>query len=165
MEIWRLRDYGGAVKSMIAAFVLFLVLAFASAGPNSQAQSKAFNIRGGGYELKLRLSASKLSPALLSGCWGDPGKPAQINAFKLSLKGEEIYIPCTAYIDLLSIDRAWIADAREGCVIHLQGGEASTGYRAELHITRRTLKYRIVRQAEFPDKSYEKTEYHFPITN
>ena len=147
---------GDVVKSIIAVLVLFLVLGFVSAGPNLQAQSKAFNIRGGGYEL---------SPELLSGCWGDPRKPVQVNSFELTFRGEEVYVPCSAYIDLLSIDRAWIADSFEGCVIHFQGGEASTGFHAELHITRSTLKYRIVRHAEFPDKSYEKTEYHFPITN
>ena len=97
--------------------------------------------------------------------WGEELKLPKyfIKDLKIVYKQETLYIPISAFIDLGNPQTIKIKNTKiNGCFhIEICGGDASTSYKAVLIFENMFIKKRIVKHLEFPETSWEKTEYHF----
>ena len=85
-----------------------------------------------------------------------------IENLKVKYKNESLYIPMSAYVGLGNPSSIKIVIKKEGSFnVEIYGGDASTSYMVTLIFENNYLKKRIVRHQEFPESSWEITEYHF----
>lgn len=98
--------------------------------------------------------------------WGNlgPGSLVVLD-LKITFKGSAVWVPLSAYYDLANPNTVQIAEKRSGCIVRIEGGDASEGYRAEIVVKRRKLSSRAVHLGEFPEALWERTIYvNIPIT-
>lgn len=90
---------------------------------------------------------------------GIPGKT--VSQLRLVVRGEELVLSRSAYADLASINCASLTQTADGWQVELTGGDAATGFKAQLQFDLKAIKARRVASTEFPDDAYEVTEYRF----
>jgi len=95
--------------------------------------------------------------------WGGGGRtpPEEIvTGIVLKSKNTVIRVPRSAYADLSNVNRIWIVKTKGGCVVHLEGGDASVAYRAIFTVRGTDLIDRKVADGEFPEYNWERTVYY-----
>ena len=95
--------------------------------------------------------------------WGGGGStPPEmlVTGIRIACKGQTIRIPRSAYADLANVNRVLIILKKGGCILRLEGGDASVAYDADLVVRGSNLMQRWVRDGEFPENFWEKTTYY-----
>jgi len=94
--------------------------------------------------------------------WGafDDIKNSYVDDLSIWYNGVEIYEPMSCYTDLSNVDTFKIVPIKGGLVIKIEGGDASTGYEAQIVVRGDTVIRRSVHAGEFPESFWEKTQYH-----
>lgn len=94
---------------------------------------------------------------------GDQMKPPKsiIESINVTVGGEEIYLPLSAYVDLGNPARASVVSTVTGFELIITGGDAGGAYDAKFVFDQRWLLRRRVASREFPSEAWEETVYAF----
>ena len=91
--------------------------------------------------------------------WGGwPDKPV-VDNLVIKRKGKLLRVPRSCYSDLAWASSLKVNVQPGGCVVEIEGGDASVGYIARIAVVGDQIRSRTVRLGESPDTNYEKTEY------
>lgn len=115
----------------------------------------------GVFTVELDLSSSKCEEAQSTLWWGTEKCPAEnaIEKIRVAIDERQIMIPRSAFSDLAGVRRAALRARSDDVVLIIEGGQTSSGYRAELTFDAGELVMRIVRSRTFPDEVSETTIY------
>jgi hypothetical protein len=122
-----------------------------------------------GNTIRIAISQTKLDApsfpykgALLWG--GDVGEPPQtvVRSIQIIQNRKAILVPLSAYSDLGDVKFASIEPAKEGFTLRVHGGNTATSYDVTFAFSQGYLRTRTVRNREFPDERWEKTQFSFP---
>jgi hypothetical protein len=146
----------------ILAIAAFSSLATMGAKHHAQRVVKRFHKSLGKY--KVELTEVDEQPAT-GAYWGafesyELTKNTYVDDLSIWYNGAEISEPMSCYADLANIDSLKITPIKGGMVINIQGGDASTGYDAQIVVKGDKVAQRSVHSGEFRDEDWEKTQYH-----
>ena len=112
-------------------------------------------------QAKLDLSSFLYRDALLWG--GDVNELPQtvLISIHITQNRKALFVPLSAYSDLGDVKFASVDPTKKGFTVHVHGGGTATGYDATFSFSQGFLTTRTVRNREFPDESWEKTQYSF----
>ena len=80
---------------------------------------------------------------------------------KVVIGNKKIFVPLSAYCDLTDPNEVKLDTNHDSFNLIIYGGDAGCSYIAELIFKNKKIKYRNVFHGEFPDETWEKTEYSF----
>ena len=156
------------VKKMIFAILVFLPSWVIGAANTGLRFDEPLVFRNDPIKLVVKIEKSKteeICQGSNSRRWGSEYicPNWQITQFDLSFEEKPVFIPYSAFSDLgdptlIQIEKD---DNRHIYLIKIEGGDATTSYRATLKFQANLLLERIVRHSEFPDDAWEKTIYKF----
>ncbi|MDR3687735.1 MAG: hypothetical protein P4L46_00030 [Fimbriimonas sp.] len=73
--------------------------------------------------------------------------------------GVSVDVPRSVYADLTNVNRLTCRSSGKGCTISIEGGDAASGYVAEVVVKNGKVDRRRVREGEFPENHWEQTTY------
>jgi hypothetical protein len=121
-----------------------------------------------GNIVQIEISQAKLDPfsllykgALLWGGDVDELPQTVLTSIHITQNRKAVFVPLSAYSDMGDVKFASIEPTKGGFALHVHGGGTATGYDATFSFSRGFLKTRTVRNREFPDETWEKTQYSF----
>jgi hypothetical protein len=115
-----------------------------------------------GYKVKLFCEAVPTNVLDKQQYWGGGGRtPTEVKVLRLvaSRRNQALHVPRSAYADLANMNRVWLEKAKGGVKLRIEGGDADVGYDSTLTFRGDRIVRRVVRDGEFPEYSYETTEY------
>jgi len=143
-------------------WLVLLVLLTGGAQPRSpQAPRKEERTWvAGSYRLVLQTSRLQIPEGDLWGWWGG-SRPVEkrIEQLRLYRSGKRLFVPRSAFLDLLDPKTVSIQLRGSGCEIIIDGSDAGESYTARIKVVGKNVKERSVRSREFPRLHWEKTLY------
>jgi hypothetical protein len=92
--------------------------------------------------------------------WGSfGGESPVVVSMSLTKDSTRMWLRRSAYSDLAEVNQISVDGTENGCHILITGGDASTGYKAEIIVEGEYIVRRTVRSGSFPDHHYEETIY------
>jgi len=154
-------------------FILFYCLTVSAFAMSKQVEDsgKVVDVKTDRVEVKLFLRdlAKGECNYINKWMWGTENTCPRNVAEKLSVKylGESAYIPVSSYSDLSNVKEVVIDKGREDSfyTIKISGGDAAFSYYSVLSFKGITMLSRAVHHGEFPEDSWEKTQYKFNDLN
>jgi hypothetical protein len=86
-------------------------------------------------------------------------KPRVVTDFKVTYKGEDVYVPMSAYGDLSNIHQIELEPAFDDAILRIEGGDAHEGYRCRMTFMAGLITSRHLEHGEFPEHENETTVY------
>ncbi|MDY6906536.1 MAG: hypothetical protein SWH61_17845 [Thermodesulfobacteriota bacterium] len=95
--------------------------------------------------------------------WGAELKEPRIIVTRINVEfgNTKVFVPLSAYCDLTNPNICTLQTSNKSFVLVIEGGQASTSYKAEIYFENGYIKKRKVSHQEFPDESWEETVYSF----
>ncbi|MCG8668625.1 MAG: hypothetical protein MI867_04360 [Pseudomonadales bacterium] len=157
------------LKLTVAIVSLFSIACTSIAGEGVKpAYTKEFFIKGNSIRINVVVNRPKMETNLDSTLlWGTEFATPNNNIEKIDVyfSGERIKIPYSSYSDLVNIRNVSIDILNDSFSINVTGGDAATSYTATLLFSKiGMLQTRQVSSSEFPDVSWEKTEYSYNLS-
>lgn len=156
---------------LLASCVLFVAQAllcpFASSAGVSAGSTALSAQTSSGQKIEATILASRPASDFLFRkryIWGgDESEPPAllIEAIEITVAGEEVFVPLSAFADLGSPKMASIAVSGSGFELRIVGGDAGGAYDAILSFDGPWLIRRRVSSRSFPDDAWEETNYAF----
>ncbi len=152
--------YGVSYAAMASVAGVFILTAgAASRPPHPNQPAPAITRKSGRYRVlveRSRVGAEEYGPY-----WGGGGaSPTVVSGLRVWLGRSEVSrIPRGCYRDLSEVDDVKLASTKGGLLVHIEGGDASDGYDAWIRLAGGRVVARSVHWGEFPENSWEKTEY------
>ena len=78
----------------------------------------------------------------------------------ITVAGEPLFVPRSAFADLADINNAKLATEHEKYLLILVGGDASESYVVKIEFDRKHITYRSLTSGEFPERLLQETYYH-----
>lgn len=146
-------------------FALTSVEAFAAANSVPAAPSKVVAcVAANSICVALAAEPTDKGAARMGYRWGGEDiEPPQsmVSQLVVTVKGDDVFVPLSAYADLGSPRTIEIRTTSRGFELVVNGGDASSAYRALLVFEGRLLTRRKVQHREFPREAWEETRYKF----
>jgi hypothetical protein len=130
---------------------------------NRQQTPRVFSRSIGRYKVKM----TQVDEQPASGAYWGAFKEASntyVDDLSIWVDGQEIYEPMASYSDLSNVNSMTVEASGDGLVINIKGGEATTAYTAQIVVSDNQLIKRIVRDGEFPDQNWEKSQFQATAT-
>jgi hypothetical protein len=114
-------------------------------------------------QAKLDLSSFPYRDALFWGGDVDELPQTVLTSIHITQNRKALFVPLSVYSDLGDVKFASVEPTKAGFTLHVHGGGTATGYDATVSFSQGFLKTRTVRNREFPNESWEKTQYSFAM--
>ena len=84
-----------------------------------------------------------------------------VRSVSITAGKQSVHVPLSAFSDLANAEEVAVQPTKNGYMLVIKGGEASTAYQAELEFDGEFLLRRKVFHREFPTVAWEETTYSF----
>jgi|SRR6185437_2489374 len=86
-----------------------------------------------------------------------------VDQIGITVEGNPLFVPRSAFADLADLNRAEIKAAKNGWVLTLDGGDASEGYIVKIDFDATRIKLRTMSSGTLPNKPLQETIYHLVV--
>jgi hypothetical protein len=128
-----------------------------------QSLPKAHEIKvnGIGCQATILVRDEKLPESEVETYWGGWSSPLEVvTGLRITVSGKTIWAPRSCFSDLSSINRSGISRVgKKAWKLHIDGGDAASGYDAYIYFNPSGVTKRLVRSSEESEYDYEVTRY------
>ena len=104
------------------------------------------------YKATLSQVPRHLTEDEMAGRWG-PFENSSVGVeLKITRNGEYVFVPYSCFSDLCNVNSLSLVPEDDGCLLLIDGGDASEGYHATIRVVGESVVERIVKSGEFPEE-------------
>jgi hypothetical protein len=164
------------VRPTMFAQISLLVLALLAAPLSAGAQSSShftsdvtsLSHKRPGFNVEVILTSRMLKSAEIIRD-AEPGQFPEVirvvQSLKIKVNGREIFVPRSAYADLVWVGTAELTVAKSKASLKVTGGDASESYYVRIEFDAKAVRSRSVYSGLIPEKPVEQTRYFLRVLN